>query len=64
VRGHVTLCYVVIGCNLNSPLDLFISFAKALMEQGFRWDLVLAKDNRDSLASCWVSPVLAMAIAA
>jgi len=36
MRGHVTLCYMVVGGNLNSPLNLFISFAKALMEQGFR----------------------------
>ena len=46
MRGHVTLCYMVVGGNLNSPLNLFISFAKALMEQGFRSDLFLAKDSR------------------
>ena len=45
MRAHVTLCYMVVGGNLNSPLNLFISFAKALMEQGFRSDLFLAKDN-------------------
>ena len=39
MRGHVTLCYMVVGGNLNSPLNLFISFAKALMEQGFPSDL-------------------------
>ena len=31
--------------NLNSPLNLFISFAKALMEQGFPSDPFLAKDR-------------------
>jgi len=36
---------MVVGGNLNSPLNLFISFAKALMEQGFRSDLFLAKDK-------------------
>jgi len=36
---------MVVGGNLNSPLNLFISFAKALMEQGFRSDLFLAKDS-------------------
>jgi len=36
---------MVVGGNLNSPLNLFISFAKALMEQGFRSDLFLAKDR-------------------
>ena len=45
MRGHVTLCYMVVGGNLNSPLNLFISFAKALMEQGFRSDLFFAKDE-------------------
>jgi len=45
MHGHVTLCYIVVGGNLNSPLNLFISFAKALMEQGFRSDLFLAKDR-------------------
>ena len=39
MRGHVTLCYMVVVGNLNSPLNLFISFAKALMEQGFPSDL-------------------------
>ena len=48
MRGHVTLCYMVVGGNLNSPLNLFISFAKALMEQGFPSDLFLAKDTRAS----------------
>ena len=43
--GHVTLCYMVVGSSLNPPLNLFISFAKALMEQGFRSDLFLAKDR-------------------
>ena len=46
MHGHVTLCYIVVGGNLNSPLNLFISFAKALMEQGFWSDLFLAKDSR------------------
>src|SRR5215471_487106 len=45
VFGNVTMCYIVVGGNLNSPLNLFISFAKALMEQGFRSDLFLAKDS-------------------
>jgi len=45
MRGNVTLCYMVDGGTLNSPLNLFISFAKALMEQGFRSDLFLAKDT-------------------
>jgi hypothetical protein len=45
MHGHATLCYIVVGGNLNSPLNLFISFAKALMEQGFRSDLFLAKDS-------------------
>jgi hypothetical protein len=45
MHGHATLCYIVVGGNLNSPLNLFISFAKALMEQGFRSDLFLAKDR-------------------
>ena len=45
MRGHVTLCYMVVGGNLNWPLNLFILFAKALMEQGFRSDLFLAKDT-------------------
>ena len=36
---------MVVGGNLNSPLKLFISFAKALMEQGFPSDPFLAKDN-------------------
>src|SRR5262249_23184650 len=36
--GHVTLRYMVVGGNLNSPLNLLISFAKALMEQGFSLD--------------------------
>ena len=36
MHGHVTLCYIVVGGNLNSPLNLFVSFAKALMEQGLR----------------------------
>ena len=31
MHGHVTLSYIVVGGNLNSPLNLFISFAKALM---------------------------------
>jgi hypothetical protein len=39
---------VVVG-NLNSPLNLFISFAKALMEQGFPSDLFLGKDNAASI---------------
>ena len=43
MRGHVTLCYVVVGFNLNSLLDLCISFAKALMEQGFPSDLFLGE---------------------
>src|SRR5215510_1169547 len=54
MRGHVTLCYMVVGGNLNSPLNLFISFAKALMEQGFRSDLFLAKD-RFAGESDWVA---------
>src|SRR6516225_5637757 len=41
--GHVTLCYMVVGVNFNSPLSLFISFAKALMEQGFPSDLFLGE---------------------
>ena len=45
MRGHVTLCYMVVGGNLNSPLNLFISYAKALMEQGFPSDLFLANDR-------------------
>ena len=45
MRRHVALCYMVVGCNLNSPLNLFISFAKALMEQGFLSDPFLAKDR-------------------
>src|SRR6516225_7415068 len=45
MRGHVTLCYMVVGGNLKSPLNLFISFAKALMEQGFPPDPFLAKDG-------------------
>ena len=45
MHGHVTLCYIVVGGNLNSTLNLFISFTKALMEQGFRSDLFLAKDS-------------------
>ena len=44
MRGHVTLCYMVVVGNLNSPLNLF-SFAKALMEQGFPSDPFLAKDR-------------------
>jgi hypothetical protein len=44
MHGHVTLCYMVVGGNLNAPLNLFISFAKALMEQGFRSDLLLTKE--------------------
>jgi len=36
---------MVVGGNLNSTLNLFISFAKALMKQGFRSDLFLTKDN-------------------
>jgi hypothetical protein len=36
---------MVVGGNLNSPLNLFISFAKALMEQGFSSDPFLAKDT-------------------
>src|SRR5215831_3058073 len=39
---------MVVGGNLNSPLNLFISFAKALMEQGFRSDLFLAKDRSET----------------
>src|SRR5262249_19424997 len=45
MRGHVTLCHMAVSGNLNSPLNLFISFVKALMEQGFRSDLFLAKDT-------------------
>ena len=45
MHGHVTSCYIVVGGNLNSPLKLLISFAKALMEQGYRSDLFLAKDR-------------------
>ena len=45
MRQHVTLCYMVVGGNIDSPLNLFISFAKALMEQGFPSDLFLAKDT-------------------
>jgi len=48
MHGHATLCYIVVGGNLNSPLNLFISFAKAQMEQGFRSDLFLAKDRAAS----------------
>jgi len=33
--AHITLCYMVVGDNLNAPLNLVVSFAKALMEQGF-----------------------------
>ena len=43
MHGHVTLCYIVVVGNLNSPLNLFISFAKALMEQGFPSDLFLGE---------------------
>jgi hypothetical protein len=39
---------MVVGGNLNSPLNLFISFAKALMEQGFPSDPFLAKDRYDT----------------
>src|SRR5262249_51792446 len=49
MRGHVTLCYMVVGGNLNSPLNLFISFVKALMEQGFPSDPFLAKDSLTNL---------------
>jgi hypothetical protein len=45
MHGHVTLRYIVAGGNLNSPRNLFISFANALMKQGFRSDLLLAKDS-------------------
>ena len=45
MRGHVTLCHMAVSGNLNSLLNLFISFVKALMEQGFRSDLFLAKDT-------------------
>ena len=48
MREHVTLCYMVVVGNLNSPLKLFISFAKALMEQGFPSDLFLAKDKPEN----------------
>ena len=44
MHGHVTLCYIVVGGNLNSPLNLFISFANALMKQGLP-DLFSAKDS-------------------
>jgi hypothetical protein len=54
MRGHVTLCYMVVGGNLHSPLNLFISFAKALMEQGFPSDPFLAKDRVRSVSSCWL----------
>jgi hypothetical protein len=50
MHGHVTLCYIVVVGNLNSPLNLFISFANALMEQGFRSDLLLAKDKNGIFA--------------
>jgi len=37
---------MVVGGNLKTrPLTYFISFAKDLMEQGFRPDLFLAKDR-------------------
>ena len=45
--GHATLCYMVVGGNLNSPLNLFISFGKALMDQGFSSDPFLAKDGAE-----------------
>ena len=53
--GHVTLCYMVVGGNLNSPLNLFISFAKALMEQGFPSDPFLAKDKSNVIPPCRLS---------
>src|SRR5215469_11648453 len=49
-RPDTRACNIVLhscGGNFNSPLNLFISFAKALMEQGFRSDLFLAKDIHD-----------------
>ena len=36
---------MVVTGNLNAPLNLIDSFAKALIEQGFRSDLFLAKDS-------------------
>ena len=54
MRGHVTLCYMVVGGNLNSPLNLFISFAKALMEHGFLSDLFLAKECVQQRLACSV----------
>ena len=45
--GHATLCYMVVSGNLNSPLNLFISFGKALTEQGFPSDPFLAKRFSD-----------------
>jgi len=48
---------MVVGGNLNSPLNLFISFAKALMEQGFRSDLFLAKDTMVSVDSFTVPTI-------
>jgi hypothetical protein len=50
MHGHVTLCYIVVGGNLNSPLNLFISFANALMEQGFRSDLFWRRTGSDRAA--------------
>jgi len=47
--GHATLCYMVVSGNLNSPLNLFISFGKALMDQGFSSDPFLAKGGERQL---------------
>ena len=44
--GHVTSCYTVVRGSLKSPLNLFISFAKALMEQGFRSGLFFGGGQR------------------
>jgi hypothetical protein len=55
MHRYVTLCYIVVGGNLNSPLNLFISFANALMKQGFRSDLFLAKDRSASTATLFAS---------
>ena len=46
MRGACNVCVRWLSAAvLNPPLNLFISFAKALMEQGFRSDLFLAKDS-------------------
>src|SRR5262249_24070460 len=42
--SQVTLCSMGVCGNLNA-LNLIVTFANALMEQGFRSDLFLAKDR-------------------